>query len=93
MTHNEIPLPASVKMTFRRFRVLVHRLSPDALVVVGCCQFDGLCPWKWTAWDSDVVFTGSQSNWMVPPGIMDAFQSTRMEAQKNSETALFLLLD
>src|SRR5450432_335519 len=88
MTHNETS--TGVTNDVQTLSALVHRLSPDALVVVDAVSSMGCVPLQMDAWGLDVVFTGSQKGWMVPPGIMMIAGSPRAwEAHKTAKLPRF----
>jgi aspartate aminotransferase-like enzyme len=88
MTHNETS--TGVTNDVQTLSALVHRLSPDALVVVDAVSSMGCVPLEMDAWGLDVVFTGSQKGWMVPPGIMMIAASPRAwEAHKTAKLPRF----
>jgi aspartate aminotransferase-like enzyme len=88
MTHNETS--TGVTNDVQALSALVHRLSPDALVVVDAVSSMGCVPLEMDAWGLDVVFTGSQKGWMVPPGIMMIAASPRAwEAHKTAKLPRF----
>jgi len=47
----------------------IHRSAPDALILVDAVSGLGAIPLDMDAWGLDVVTTGSQKSWMVPPGL------------------------
>jgi aspartate aminotransferase-like enzyme len=47
----------------------VHAAAPDALVIVDAVSGLGAMPVEMDAWGLDVVVTGSQKAWMIPPGL------------------------
>jgi aspartate aminotransferase-like enzyme len=47
----------------------IHRSAPDALILVDAVSGLGAIPLEMDAWGLDVVTTGSQKSWMVPPGL------------------------
>lgn len=47
----------------------VRDAAPDALVIVDAVSGLGAVPCETDAWRLDVVATGSQKSWMVPPGL------------------------
>ncbi len=88
MTHNETS--TGVTNDVQTLSALVHRVSPDALVVVDAVSSMGCVPLEMDAWGLDVVFTGSQKGWMVPPGIMMIAASPRAwEAHKTAKLPRF----
>ena len=63
----------------------VHATAPDALILVDAISGLGAIPLETDAWGLDVVTTGSQKSWMVPPGL--AMVSVSPRAWKANETA------
>jgi aspartate aminotransferase-like enzyme len=47
----------------------VHHNAPDALILVDAVSGLGAIPLEMDEWGLDVVTTGSQKSWMVPPGL------------------------
>jgi aspartate aminotransferase-like enzyme len=47
----------------------IHDQAPDALILVDAVSGLGAIPLEMDAWGLDVVTTGSQKSWMVPPGL------------------------
>lgn len=47
----------------------IHSNAPDALILVDAVSGLGAIPLEMDAWGLDVVTTGSQKSWMVPPGL------------------------
>jgi aspartate aminotransferase-like enzyme len=64
---------------------VVHAEAPDALVIVDGVSGIGAMPFRMDAWGIDVVVTGSQKAWMIPPGLAMAAASAR--AWVGAETA------
>ncbi|MDQ2886785.1 MAG: alanine--glyoxylate aminotransferase family protein [Chloroflexota bacterium] len=90
MTHNETS--TGVTNDVQTLAALVRRNSPDALIVVDAVSSMGCVPLEMDAWGLDVVFTGSQKGWMVPPGIMMIAASPRAwEANKTAKLPRFYL--
>ena len=48
---------------------VVHEEAPDALLLVDAISGLGAMPFEMDAWGLDVVVTGSQKAWMIPPGL------------------------
>lgn len=61
------------------------RESGDTLLIVDAVSSLGAIPLEMDAWGLDVVVTGSQKGWMVPPGL--AFASLSERGWKAFETA------
>lgn len=90
MTHNETS--TGVTNDVQTLAALVHRCNPDALIVVDAVSSMGCVPLEMDQWGLDVVFTGSQKGWMVPPGIMMIAASPRAwEANKTAKLPRFYL--
>ncbi|GCE28217.1 class V aminotransferase [Dictyobacter alpinus] len=88
MTHNETS--TGVTNDIQTLAALVRKLSPDALVVVDAVSSLSSLPLEMDPWDLDVVFTGSQKGWMIPPGIMMIAASERAwQAHKTSKLPRF----
>ena len=88
MTHNETS--TGVTNDIQTLAALVRRLSPDALVVVDAVSSLSAVPLEMDLWDLDVVFTGSQKGWMIPPGLMMIAASERAwEAHKTAKLPRF----
>jgi aspartate aminotransferase-like enzyme len=47
----------------------IHAAAPEALILVDAVSGLGAIPLEMDAWGLDVVTTGSQKSWMVPPGL------------------------
>ena len=54
------------------------RNAPDALILVDGISGLGAVPFETDAWGLDVVATGSQKSWMVPPGLAMVASRTRL---------------
>jgi aspartate aminotransferase-like enzyme len=88
MTHNETS--TGVTNDVQTLAAIVRRLNPDALVVVDAVSSLSSLPLEMDPWDLDVVFTGSQKGWMIPPGIMMIAASERAwQAHKASKLPRF----
>ncbi|MGI8928763.1 MAG: pyridoxal-phosphate-dependent aminotransferase family protein [Candidatus Limnocylindrales bacterium] len=55
----------------------IHQNAPDALILVDAVSGLGAIPLEMDAWGLDVVTTGSQKSWMVPPGLAMVALSAR----------------
>jgi aspartate aminotransferase-like enzyme len=82
LTHNETS--TGVTNDLQALAATVRRVNPDALVVVDAVSSLSSVPLEMDPWDLDVVFTGSQKGWMVPPGIMMIAASERAWAAHKS---------
>ena len=84
VTYNETstgvtnPLPALAEV--------VRSEAPDALILVDGISAVGAIPMEMDAWDLDVVVTGSQKAWMIPPGLAMAAASDRAWAAAEAAT-------
>ena len=88
MTHNETS--TGVTNDVEQLAGLIRRYSPDALILVDAVSSLGCIPLEMDPWDIDVVFTGSQKGWMVPPGLMMIGASARAwEASKSARLPRF----
>lgn len=88
MTHNETS--TGVTNDIERLATVIRRLNPDALIAVDAVSSLGCVPLEMDAWDIDVVFTGSQKGWMIPPGMMMIAASQRAwEANKSAKLPRF----
>ena len=64
----------------------IRAAVPDALIVVDGISGIGAMPFHMDAWDLDVVVTGSQKAWMIPPGLAMAAASDRAWAAAERAT-------
>ncbi len=88
LTHNETS--TGVTNDVQTLAALVRRLNPDALIVVDAVSSLSSIPLEMDAWDLDVVLTGSQKGWMIPPGMMMIAASPRAwEAHKTARLPRF----
>lgn len=88
MTHNETS--TGVTNDVQQLASLVRRYNPNALILVDAVSSLGCVPLEMDPWDLDVVFTGSQKGWMVPPGLMMIAASPRAwEANKSATLPRF----
>lgn len=89
--------PRAVLMTFNetstgvtnplpRLAASVHEAAPDALLIVDGVSAIGAMPFEMDAWGIDVVVTGSQKAWMIPPGLAMAAASDRAWAVAEQAT-------
>ncbi|MEO7118694.1 MAG: alanine--glyoxylate aminotransferase family protein [Candidatus Limnocylindrales bacterium] len=60
--------------------------APEALILVDGISGLGAVPFETDDWDLDVVVTGSQKSWMVPPGLAMASVSPRAWAAAETAT-------
>ena len=68
VTHNETS--TGVMNDIEALSKVIRQHNPDALIVVDAVSSLGCAPLEMDPWDIDVVLTGSQKGWMVPPGLM-----------------------
>lgn len=67
VTHNETS--TGVTNDLEAIAKAIRGVRPDILILVDAISSLGSVPLPIDAWDLDVVFTGSQKGWMVPPGM------------------------
>jgi aspartate aminotransferase-like enzyme len=67
LTHNETS--TGVTNPLQELAKAARSAAPDALVIVDGISGLGAVPFETDAWGLDVVVTGSQKSWMVPPGL------------------------
>jgi aspartate aminotransferase-like enzyme len=67
ITHNETS--TGVVNPLRQLAEAVQNATPDALLIIDAISGLGAVPFETDAWGLDVVATGSQKSWMVPPGL------------------------
>ncbi|TMC23226.1 MAG: alanine--glyoxylate aminotransferase family protein [Chloroflexi bacterium] len=88
MTHNETS--TGVTNDIQALASVVRRLSPEALVIVDAVSSLSSIPLEMDQWDLDVVVTGSQKGWMIPPGMtMIAASERAWEAHKDAKLPRF----
>lgn len=88
ITHNETS--TGVTNDIEALANVVRRQNPDALIAVDAVSSLGSIPLEMDAWNIDVVFTGSQKGWMIPPGIMMIAASPRaLAANKTAKLPRF----
>lgn len=75
VTHNETS--TGVTNPLEAIAAAIRRSTPDALILVDGISGLGAVPFESDAWDLDVVVTGSQKSWMVPPGLAMVSVSAR----------------
>jgi aspartate aminotransferase-like enzyme len=83
VTHNETS--TGVTNDLGAIAKAIRSVRPDILILVDAISSLGSVPLPIDAWDLDVVFTGSQKGWMVPPGM--AMVSVSKRAWDAAETA------
>jgi len=67
VTHNETS--TGVTNDLGAIAKAIRSVRPDILILVDAISSLGSVPLPIDEWDLDVVFTGSQKGWMVPPGM------------------------
>jgi len=67
VTHNETS--TGVTNPLEQIARVIRLAQPDALILVDGISGIGAIPFEMDGWDLDVVTTGSQKSWMVPPGL------------------------
>jgi aspartate aminotransferase-like enzyme len=67
LTHNETS--TGVTNPLEQLAAAVRDASPETLLIVDGISGLGAVPFETDGWGLDVVVTGSQKSWMVPPGL------------------------
>ena len=67
VTHNETS--TGVTNDLGAIARAIREVRPDIVILVDAISSLGSVPLPVDEWDLDVVFTGSQKGWMVPPGM------------------------
>jgi aspartate aminotransferase-like enzyme len=67
LTHNETS--TGVTNDLQALASAMRAQRPDILLLVDAVSSLGCVDLQMDAWDLDVVFTGAQKGWMVPPGL------------------------
>jgi aspartate aminotransferase-like enzyme len=67
LTHNETS--TGVTNPLQELASAARATAPEALILVDAISGLGAVPFETDAWGLDVVVTGSQKSWMVPPGL------------------------
>lgn len=84
VTHNETS--TGVTNDLKTLAQAIRRQHPDALIAVDAVSSLSCVDLRMDEWDLDVVFTGSQKGWMVPPGLaMVGVSSRAWEATKQAK--------
>lgn len=83
LTHNETS--TGVTNPIGELSAVVREVAPDTLLLVDAISGLGAVPFETDAWGLDIVVTGSQKSWMVPPGLTMVAVSPRAWAA--TETA------
>ena len=84
LTHNETS--TGVTNPIGDLADAVRAEAPDALLLVDGISGVGAIPFETDAWGLDVVVTGSQKSWMVPPGVAMLAVSERAWAAAEQAT-------
>lgn len=71
----------------------VRDAAPEALIIVDGVSGIGALPFEMDGWGLDVVVTGSQKAWMIPPGLAMVAASERAWAANTSATMPCFYLD
>lgn len=83
MTHNETS--TGVTNDLKALAQAIRAQYPDVLIAVDAVSSLSCVDLRMDEWDLDVVFTGSQKGWMVPPGLaMIGVSARAWEANKQS---------
>jgi aspartate aminotransferase-like enzyme len=91
LTHNETS--TGVTNPIAELAAAVRATAPDALLIVDAISGLGAVPFETDAWGLDVVVTGSQKSWMVPPGLAMVAVSPRAWAAAERATMPRFYLD
>lgn len=67
LTHNETS--TGITNDIQSLARVIRQQNKDALILVDAVSSLGCVDLRMDEWDLDVVFTGSQKGWMVPPGL------------------------
>lgn len=90
LTHNETS--TGVTNPIAELAAVARELAPEALLLVDAISGLGAVPFETDAWGLDVVVTGSQKSWMVPPGLtMLAVSERAWAAQAEARMPRFYL--
>ncbi|HEX6541150.1 MAG TPA: alanine--glyoxylate aminotransferase family protein [Ktedonobacterales bacterium] len=84
LTHNETS--TGITNDIQALARVIRQQHKDALIVVDAVSSLGCIDLQMDEWDLDVVFTGSQKGWMVPPGLMMVGASERAWAATEQVT-------
>ena len=88
LTHNETS--TGVTNPVAAISMIVHAEAPEALLLVDGISGVGAIPFQTDGWGLDVVVTGSQKSWMVPPGLaMIAVGERAWAASEHATTPRF----
>ena len=84
VTYNETS--TGVTNPLPRLAEVIRAEAPDTLILVDGVSGVGAIPMEMDAWDLDVVVTGAQKAWMIPPGLAMAAASDRAWAATETAT-------
>ena len=84
LTHNETS--TGVMNDVQAIAAAIREQRQDVLIIVDAVSSLGCVDLQFDAWDLDVVFTGSQKGWMVPPGLAMVAVSERAWAATERAT-------
>jgi aspartate aminotransferase-like enzyme len=84
VTYNETS--TGVTNPLPRLAEAIRSEVPDTLILVDGVSAVGAIPMEMDAWDLDVVVTGAQKAWMIPPGLAMACASDRAWAAAETAT-------
>jgi aspartate aminotransferase-like enzyme len=82
LTFNETS--TGITNPLRELAAAVRGSAPDALILVDAVSGLGAVALETDAWELDVVVTGSQKSWMVPPGLAMVAVSARAWAAEET---------
>lgn len=85
ITHNETS--TAVMQPLQRLAQAARQANPDILILVDAVSSAGVVDLPVDAWDLDVVVTGSQKAFMIPPGLAMASVSKRAWKAHEAATA------
>ena len=90
VTHNETS--TGVTNPLEEIARAVRESAPSVLILVDAVSSLGAIPFEEDGWGLDVVVTGSQKGWMVPPGLAFVSMSERAwRAYENAKMPRFYL--
>jgi aspartate aminotransferase-like enzyme len=84
LTHNETS--TGITNDIQALARVIRQQHPEALILVDAVSSLGCIELRMDEWDLDVVFTGSQKGWMVPPGLAMIGVSSRAWAAAERAT-------
>jgi aspartate aminotransferase-like enzyme len=90
LTHNETS--TGVTNPLQDLAATCREAAPDALLLIDAISGLGAVPFESDAWGLDVVVTGSQKSWMIPPGLaMVSVSGRAWEAAERAQMPRFYL--